>query len=147
MCLGCYCVFRPWRDCLFVVLVFDVTPPCRTNLPKEVMMFPDFPFDPELPSFLPHQEVLRYLERYSQNYGITPHIRVLSLRQQPLHLGSVTTVSPPTSGYCHYSNNPDIRVLSLRQHPPHPGTVTTATPLTSKYCYYGNTPHVQVPLP
>ncbi|KAG5844819.1 hypothetical protein ANANG_G00166810 [Anguilla anguilla] len=47
----------------------------RTNLPKEVMMFPDFPFDPQLPSFLPHQEVLRYLERYSQHYGITPHIR------------------------------------------------------------------------
>ncbi|XP_061103328.1 uncharacterized protein LOC133132141 isoform X1 [Conger conger] len=47
----------------------------RTNLPKEVMMFPDFPFDPQLPSFLPHQEVKRYLERYSQHYHITPHIR------------------------------------------------------------------------
>ncbi|KAJ8387881.1 hypothetical protein AAFF_G00149160 [Aldrovandia affinis] len=47
----------------------------RTNLPKEVMMFPDFPFDQHLPSFLPHQEVLHYLERYSQQYGITPHIQ------------------------------------------------------------------------
>ncbi|KAG7484101.1 hypothetical protein MATL_G00045540 [Megalops atlanticus] len=47
----------------------------RTNLPKEVMMFPDFPFDPQLPSFLPHQEVLRYLERYCQSHNITPHIR------------------------------------------------------------------------
>ncbi|KAM7373882.1 hypothetical protein PAMP_006572 [Pampus punctatissimus] len=28
----------------------------RTNLPKEVMMFPDFPFNPQLSSFLPHQE-------------------------------------------------------------------------------------------
>uniref|UniRef100_A0A3B4A8H1 Flavin-containing monooxygenase n=1 Tax=Periophthalmus magnuspinnatus TaxID=409849 RepID=A0A3B4A8H1_9GOBI len=35
----------------------------RTNLPKEVMMFPDFPFDPELDSFIPHQEVLRYLQQ------------------------------------------------------------------------------------
>lgn len=47
----------------------------RTNLPKEVMMFPDFPFDPELNSFLPHQEVQRYLERYCQNHKIRPHIR------------------------------------------------------------------------
>ncbi|XP_041807518.1 flavin-containing monooxygenase FMO GS-OX4 isoform X2 [Chelmon rostratus] len=47
----------------------------RTNLPKEVMMFPDFPFDPQLNSFLPHQEVQRYLERYCQSYNIRPHIR------------------------------------------------------------------------
>lgn len=48
----------------------------RTNLPKEVMMFPDFPFEPQLSSFLPHQEVQRYLERYCQSHGIRPHIRV-----------------------------------------------------------------------
>lgn len=47
----------------------------RTNLPKEVMMFPDFPFNPELRSFLPHQDVQKYLESYSDNYGIPPHIR------------------------------------------------------------------------
>lgn len=48
----------------------------RTNLPKEVMMFPDYPFDPKLNSFLPHQEVQRYLEGYCQSYNILPHIRV-----------------------------------------------------------------------
>ncbi|XP_051250872.1 uncharacterized protein LOC127360475 isoform X2 [Dicentrarchus labrax] len=47
----------------------------RTNLPKEVMMFPDFPFDPQLSSFLPHQEVQRYLEGYCQSHDIRPHIR------------------------------------------------------------------------
>ncbi|XP_059207742.1 uncharacterized protein LOC131986689 [Centropristis striata] len=47
----------------------------RTNLPKEVMMFPDFPFEPELNSFLPHQEVQRYLQRYCQSHGVRPHIR------------------------------------------------------------------------
>ncbi|KAM6907644.1 uncharacterized protein FYW49_014196 isoform 2-T2 [Xenentodon cancila] len=47
----------------------------RTNLPKEVMMFPDFPFDPQLSSFLPHQEVQRYLEGYCQCHNIRPHIR------------------------------------------------------------------------
>lgn len=48
----------------------------RTNLPKEVMMFPDFPFDPQLSSFLPHQEVQNYLEQYCQEHNIRPHIRV-----------------------------------------------------------------------
>lgn len=47
----------------------------RTNLPKEVMMFPDFPFDPKLNSFLPHQEIQRYLESYCQSHNIRPHIR------------------------------------------------------------------------
>ncbi|XP_013867596.1 flavin-containing monooxygenase FMO GS-OX5 isoform X2 [Austrofundulus limnaeus] len=47
----------------------------RTNLPKEVMMFPDFPFDPQLSSFLPHQEVQRYLDRYCENFHIRTHIR------------------------------------------------------------------------
>ncbi|XP_054610246.1 uncharacterized protein LOC129168703 isoform X4 [Dunckerocampus dactyliophorus] len=47
----------------------------RTNLPKEVMMFPDFPFEEQPSSFLPHQEVRRYLETYCDNYKISPHIR------------------------------------------------------------------------
>ncbi|KAM9332060.1 uncharacterized protein KZ484_017278 [Pholidichthys leucotaenia] len=47
----------------------------RTNLPKEVMMFPDFPFDPHLSSFLPHQEVQQYLQRFCQSHHIGPHIR------------------------------------------------------------------------
>uniref|UniRef100_H3CQG1 Flavin-containing monooxygenase n=1 Tax=Tetraodon nigroviridis TaxID=99883 RepID=H3CQG1_TETNG len=47
----------------------------RTNLPKEVMMFPDFPFDPHLSSFLPHQEVRNYLEQYCQEHEVGPRIR------------------------------------------------------------------------
>ncbi|XP_069395499.1 uncharacterized protein [Paralichthys olivaceus] len=47
----------------------------RTNLPKEVMMFPDFPFNRQLSSFLPHQEVQKYLESYCQSHNIWPHIR------------------------------------------------------------------------
>lgn len=39
-------------------------------------MFPDFPFDPQLSSFLPHREVRRYLEGYCQHHHIRPHIRV-----------------------------------------------------------------------
>lgn len=44
-------------------------------------MFPDFPFDTHLPSFVPHQDVQNYLERYSTNFGITPHIKVSSKNQ------------------------------------------------------------------
>ncbi|XP_056910561.1 uncharacterized protein LOC130537642 isoform X2 [Takifugu flavidus] len=47
----------------------------RTNLPKEVMMFPDFPFDSQLSSFLPHQEVQNYLRQYCEEHHIRPHIR------------------------------------------------------------------------
>lgn len=54
----------------------------RTNLPKEVMMFPDFPFDPELDSFLPHQEVLRYLEKYCDHFKISPHIQFNTVVKQ-----------------------------------------------------------------
>ncbi|XP_044277007.1 flavin-containing monooxygenase FMO GS-OX-like 2 [Varanus komodoensis] len=47
----------------------------RTNLPKEVMAFPDFPFDPSLPSFLHHSDVLSYLESYAEHFGIQDNIR------------------------------------------------------------------------
>ncbi|XP_072317869.1 uncharacterized protein [Eucyclogobius newberryi] len=47
----------------------------RTNLPKEVMMFPDFPFDPDLDSFISHREVLVYLQKYCKNFSIGPNIR------------------------------------------------------------------------
>jgi cation diffusion facilitator CzcD-associated flavoprotein CzcO len=34
----------------------------KTNLPKEVMAFPDFPFKTSEQSFLPHSEVRGYLQ-------------------------------------------------------------------------------------
>ncbi|XP_075888161.1 uncharacterized protein LOC142892028 isoform X2 [Nelusetta ayraudi] len=39
------------------------------------MMFPDFPFDSKLKSFLPHQEVQKYLEQYCLAHHIRPHIK------------------------------------------------------------------------
>lgn len=47
----------------------------RTNLPKEIMMFPDFPFDDHLPSFLHHTSVQQYLEKYCEKYDIARHIK------------------------------------------------------------------------
>ncbi|XP_073480265.1 uncharacterized protein [Aquarana catesbeiana] len=47
----------------------------NTNLPKESMEFPDFAFDPSLPSFIHHSEVLKYLEDYTDRFSIRPHIK------------------------------------------------------------------------
>lgn len=61
----------------------------RTNLPKEVMMFPDFPFDSRLPSFLTHWDVQRYLEKYCKSHDITPHIKVFKQRPSCLLFPSI----------------------------------------------------------
>ncbi len=42
----------------------------KTNLPKEVMQFCDFPFPSELPSFVEHADVQRYLEAYAREHGL-----------------------------------------------------------------------------
>ncbi|XP_016360697.1 flavin-containing monooxygenase FMO GS-OX-like 2 [Sinocyclocheilus anshuiensis] len=47
----------------------------RTNLPKEIMMFPDFPFDDRLNSFLHHTSVQQYLEKYCEKHDIARHIK------------------------------------------------------------------------
>ncbi|KAG9461624.1 hypothetical protein GDO78_016229 [Eleutherodactylus coqui] len=48
----------------------------KTNLPKEVMEFPDFSFEPSMTSFIHHSEVLKYLEEYTDKFSIRPHIKV-----------------------------------------------------------------------
>ncbi|TFJ96737.1 Extracellular serine proteinase [Platysternon megacephalum] len=39
------------------------------------MAFPDFPFDPSLPSFLHHSDVLAYLESYADHFRLREHVR------------------------------------------------------------------------
>lgn len=48
----------------------------RTNIPKEVMSFPDFPFAKHLPSFVHHTEVRKYLEQYCDHFRLWDHIQV-----------------------------------------------------------------------
>lgn len=43
----------------------------KTNLPKEVMAFPDFAFPATRHSFLHHSEVQQYLENYRDHFGLT----------------------------------------------------------------------------
>ncbi|XP_078484088.1 uncharacterized protein LOC100175875 [Ciona intestinalis] len=51
----------------------------RTNLPKQVMAFPDFPFNKSLPSFIKHTDVLNYLESYCDEYKLRNHIEFSTL--------------------------------------------------------------------
>ena len=51
----------------------------RTNLPKEVMAFPDFPFPSEWSSFLSHQQVLKYLEDYTSHFDLYKYIQFNSI--------------------------------------------------------------------
>lgn len=57
------------------VKIFDLFV-CRTNLPKEVMSFPDFPFDEGLDKFLTADEVLQYLHKYADAFNLRPLIKV-----------------------------------------------------------------------
>lgn len=59
----------------------------RTNLPKELMCFPDFPFPPYEKSFLPADDVLSYLNLYADSYNVRSRIRFLHsvVRVRPQH--------------------------------------------------------------
>jgi cation diffusion facilitator CzcD-associated flavoprotein CzcO len=50
----------------------------RTNLPKEFMSFPDFPFKEELDKFLSADEVLQYLHQYADAFNLRPLIKVIT---------------------------------------------------------------------
>ena len=54
----------------------------RTNLPKEIMLFPDFPFPSHLPSFPYHQDVHQYLTHYSQHFKLNRFIKFGTLVEQ-----------------------------------------------------------------
>ncbi|XP_053239964.1 uncharacterized protein LOC128411558 isoform X1 [Podarcis raffonei] len=68
----------------------------RTNLPKEVMAFPDFPFDPALPSFLHHSDVLAYLESYAEHFGVYDHIQ---FRSEVSHIRPVSSSEGQPGGW------------------------------------------------
>ncbi|CAH2106037.1 unnamed protein product [Euphydryas editha] len=47
----------------------------RTNLPKEVMGFPDFPVPESEKSYLPAKDMLAFLQSYAEKHGVTEHIK------------------------------------------------------------------------
>lgn len=80
----CHVYFSLCRKGLFTLFSFFF----RTNLPKEIMQFIDFPFDDHLPSFPYHQDVLKYLEEYSDHYNLNKYIH---FRRQ---IEQVTPITP-----------------------------------------------------
>ncbi|XP_030635372.1 flavin-containing monooxygenase FMO GS-OX-like 4 [Chanos chanos] len=65
--VGCYDNGLPIQSSMYRDL--------RTNIPKEVMSFPDFPFEERLPSFVHHTEVRKYLDNYCNHFGVRDHIK------------------------------------------------------------------------
>ncbi|KAL4234959.1 hypothetical protein ACF0H5_006600 [Mactra antiquata] len=47
----------------------------RTNIPKEVMAYPDFQFPEDWPSFMDHPQVLKYLENYADKHELHKYIK------------------------------------------------------------------------
>lgn len=48
-----------------------------TNLPKELMGFPDYDFDKNIEeSFIRSELVLDYLQNYSEHFKLTPYIKL-----------------------------------------------------------------------
>lgn len=48
----------------------------RTNLPKEVMGYPDFPISERPESYLSRTEILDFLNAYCDHFALRPYIRV-----------------------------------------------------------------------
>lgn len=63
------------NESLFVkiLLVYFIV---RTNLPKEVMGYPDFPIPEQFESYLSRAEILDFLNAYCDHFELRPHIRV-----------------------------------------------------------------------
>ncbi|XP_013171973.1 PREDICTED: senecionine N-oxygenase [Papilio xuthus] len=47
----------------------------RTNLPKEIMGFPDFPVPESDKSYLPAKDMLAFLQLYADKHNVTPYIK------------------------------------------------------------------------
>lgn len=48
----------------------------RTNLPKEVMGFPDFSIPAQKESYIPAQDFLNFLKSFANRFGVTEHVRL-----------------------------------------------------------------------
>lgn len=52
----------------------------RTNIPKEIMAIPDFPFkNPDGPSFVHHSMIREYLTSYAKHFNLYPYIKFNTL--------------------------------------------------------------------
>lgn len=60
----------------------------RTNLPKEIMGYPDYPYPKDIEeSFVPSAEVLKFLQSYAQHFDLSKYIKLQHeiIRVRPLN--------------------------------------------------------------
>ena len=69
--------------CVILYLFFYIR--SRTNLPKEIIAFPDFYFDPHLPSFVSYSDIGQYLLEYADQFQLMPHIQFNTVVISILH--------------------------------------------------------------
>ncbi|CAG9863786.1 unnamed protein product [Phyllotreta striolata] len=73
----------------------------RTNLPKEVMGFPDFPVPDQEKSYLTQKEVLQFLNQYADYFGLSQHVKlncmVTNVRPLPNNKWELTHVFKHTN--------------------------------------------------
>lgn len=65
-----------------------ITINCSTNLPKEVMDFPDFKFPTNMrESYILASDVLAYFQAYAEHFQLLPHIQLQQevVRVRPQH--------------------------------------------------------------
>lgn len=56
---------------LFSLISIDYS----TNLPKELMGYPDFPIPDQKKSYIPQRDMLTFLELYAQKFNVYEHIK------------------------------------------------------------------------
>jgi len=76
----------------------------RTNLPKQAMAFPGFPFKDSLPCFLTHAMVQEYLEDFSAKYELDKYIR-FNTRVEKVRLRNINRKDLWDVTSFDYSNN------------------------------------------
>ena len=57
-------------------------------------MFPDFHFDPHLPSFIHHTEMAKYLQQYAVHFNLIPYIQFNTLVRSVKPVDTVYTPPP-----------------------------------------------------
>lgn len=71
------------HDCLGNAIHSSMYKNLKTNIPKEIMAFPDFPFPEKGNSFLPHEKVRNYLERYCDHFELRD---VIKFKHKVMHV-------------------------------------------------------------
>ncbi|XP_054267477.1 uncharacterized protein LOC128989586 isoform X2 [Macrosteles quadrilineatus] len=92
----------------------------RTNLPKEVMGFPDFPIPEQPRSYLPAIDILRFLDNYAEHFQLKQHIKFRHLIKQiqPNQSGWTVTVTNLTTKQDTVEDFDAIMVCNGHYHTP-----------------------------